>query len=62
MVVDGVLVDDPNAAPETEDAAAGSGRVAQRVFNEVNLPGTSKLLSYVPGRGVERHGPTPASG
>ena len=57
MVVDGVLVDDPNAAQETEEAASGAGRVAQRVFNEVNLPGTSKLLSYVPGRGVERHRP-----
>ena len=31
MVVDGVLVDDPNAA---EEAASGAGRVAQRVFNQ----------------------------
>ena len=57
MVVDGVLVDDPNAVSESASDAGGSGRVAQSVFNEVNLPGTSKLLSYVPGRGVERHRP-----
>ena len=57
MVVDGVLVDDPNAVPDPANDAGGSGRVAQSVFNEVNLPGTSKLLSYVPGRGVERHRP-----
>ncbi|MYN64778.1 MAG: cytochrome c [Acidobacteria bacterium] len=56
-VVDGVLVDDPNAQAAAEESADGSGRVAQPVFNEVNLPGTSKLLSYVPGRGVERHRP-----
>ena len=56
-VVDGVLVDDPNAEADAEEPADGSGRVAQPVFNEVNLPGTSKLLSYVPGRGVERHRP-----
>ena len=57
MVVDGVLVEDPNAVPDPANDAGGSGRVAQSVFNEVNLPGTSKLLSYVPGRGVERHRP-----
>ena len=57
MVVDGVLVDDPNAVSEDEQVEGEAGRVAQRVFNEVNLPGTSKLLSYVPGRGVERHRP-----
>ena len=53
---DGLLLDDPNAAPESDQAEAAGG-VAQAVFNEVNLPGTSKLLSYVPGRGVERHRP-----
>ena len=53
---DGLLLDDPNAVPDGEQEA-GAGAVAQAVFNEVNLPGTSKLLSYVPGRGVERHRP-----
>ena len=43
--------------PDEEVEPASAGRVAQRVFNEVNLPGSSKLLSYVPGRGVERHRP-----
>ena len=68
QVIDGVLHDlDGNSllraplperpASETETAAESQGRVAQRVFNEVNLPGSSKLLSYVPGRGVERHRP-----
>ncbi|MCY4511471.1 MAG: cytochrome c, partial [Acidobacteria bacterium] len=42
---------------ETEASSESSGQVSQRVFNEVNLPGSSKLLSYVPGRGVERHRP-----
>ncbi len=68
QVIDGVLHDlDGNSLlraplpkrPETETEAAdeASGQVAQQVFNEVNLPGSSKLLSYVPGRGVERHRP-----
>ena len=68
QVIDGVLHDlEGNSLlraplprrprPETEEASESSGRVAQRVFNEVNLPGSSKLLSYVPGRGVERHRP-----
>ncbi len=68
QVIDGVLHDlDGNSllraplperpASETEARAESEGRVAQRVFNEVNLPGSSKLLSYVPGRGVERHRP-----
>ena len=57
-VVEGVLVNDSNAASETSaTTGALAGRVAQRVFNEVNLPGTNKLISYVPGRGVERHRP-----
>ncbi|MBM61689.1 MAG: hypothetical protein CL484_01930 [Acidobacteria bacterium] len=68
QVIDGVLHDlDGNSllrAPlpsrpesEADPEAESSGLVAQRVFNEVNLPGSSKLLSYVPGRGVERHRP-----
>ena len=64
QVIDGVLHDlDGNSllrAPLPEPPASeteAEGRVAQRVFNEVNLPGSSKLLSYVPGRGVERHRP-----
>ena len=68
QVIDGVLHDlDGNSllraplperpASETEASSESSGQVAQRVFNEVNLPGSSKLLSYVPGRGVERHRP-----
>ena len=56
-VVDGVLVDDETAQPVVRDDTEGGQTVAQAVFNEVNLPGTSKLLSYVPGRGVERHRP-----
>ena len=47
----------PVSEPSEEAEAAAAGRVTQRVFNEVNLPGSSKLLSYVPGRGVERHRP-----
>ena len=68
QVIDGVLHDlDGNSLlrsplpsrPESEadPEAESSGSVAQQVFNEVNLPGSSKLLSYVPGRGVERHRP-----
>ena len=70
QVVDGVLHDlegnsllrarlprRPVSEPDEEVEQASAGRVAQRVFNEVNLPGSSKLLSYVPGRGVERHRP-----
>lgn len=66
QVVDGVLHDlDGNSLlraplpepPASETEAEAGGRVAQQVFNEVNLPGSSKLLSYVPGRGVERHRP-----
>ena len=66
QVIDGVLHDlDGNSLlraplpepPASETGAGAEGRVAQRVFNEVNLPGSSKLLSYVPGRGVERHRP-----
>ena len=64
QVVDGVLHDldgnsllrAPLPEPPASETEAG-GRVAQQVFNEVNLPGSSKLLSYVPGRGVERHRP-----
>ena len=56
-VVDGVLVDDETAQPVVRDDTEGGQTVAQAVFNEVNLPGTSKLLSYVPGCGVERHRP-----
>lgn len=67
QVIDGVLHDlegnsllraplpeRPDSENEEQEA---SGRVAQAVFNEVNLAGSSKLLSYVPGRGVERHRP-----
>ena len=54
-VVDGVLVDDESAPVGRDEAHSSS--VSQAVFNEVNLPGSSKLLSYVPGRGVERHRP-----
>ena len=68
QVIDGVLHDlEGNSllrAPlperpeaETEATDESAGQVAQQVFNEVNLPGSSKLLSYVPGRGVERHRP-----
>ena len=72
QVIDGVLHDlegnsllraplpqRPAAVPAEQGEARGqeSGQVAQRVFNEVNLAGSSKLLSYVPGRGVERHRP-----
>jgi hypothetical protein len=71
QVIDGVLHDlEGNSllraplprrpAPEDDaenDEGVDAGRVAQRVFNEVNLPGSSKLLSYVPGRGVEQHRP-----
>ena len=67
QVIDGVLHDLdgnsllraplPRRPPEAAEDAEPTGRVAQRVFNEVNLPGASKLLSYVPGRGVERHRP-----
>ena len=70
QVVDGVLHDlegnsllraplprRPVSELSEEGEAAAAGRVTQRVFNEVNLPGSSKLLSYVPGRGVERHRP-----
>ncbi len=59
QVIDGVLHDlDGNALlrarlprrpvsePDEEGEQASAGRVAQRVFNEVNLPGSSKLLSY----------------
>ena len=34
-----------------------STRIEQEVFNQFNLAGSSKLISYVPGRGVERHRP-----
>jgi hypothetical protein len=54
-VVDGVLVEDDSAAASLKETR--SATVEQAVFNEVNLPGSSKLLSYVPGRGVERHRP-----
>ena len=57
QVVDGFLVDDDTAQVVARDAVENEGRVEQSVFNEVNLPGSSKLLSYVPGRGVERHRP-----
>ena len=57
QVVDGFLVDDDTAQVVARDAVENEGRVEQSVFNEVNLPGSSKLLSYVPGRGVERHHP-----
>ena len=69
QVIDGVLHDldgnsllrsRPPSRPVSEpdeESAESAGRVAQRVFNEVNLPGSSKLLSYVPGRGVEAHRP-----
>ena len=56
-VVDGILIDDESDAAVIRDAIENEGRVEQSVFNEVNLPGSSKLLSYVPGRGVERHQP-----
>ena len=54
-VVDGVLVADDTAQGASENDS--SRTVEQAVFNEVNLPGSNKLLSYVPGRGVERHRP-----
>ena len=68
QVIDGVLHDlagnsllraplPRRPSSETDEEVEASGLVAQRVFNEVNLPGSSKLLSYVPGRGVERHRP-----
>ena len=57
QVVDGVLYDlegnsllrarlprRPVSEPDEEGEQASAGRVAQRVFNEVNLPGSSKLL------------------
>ena len=34
-----------------------STRIEQQVFNQFNLAGSSKLISYVPGRGVERFMP-----
>ena len=36
---------------------ANSTRIEQQVFNQFNLAGSSKLISFVPGRGVERHRP-----
>ena len=51
-VVDGILIDDESDVAVIRDAIENEGRVEQSVFNEVNLPGSSKLLSYVPGRGV----------
>ena len=41
-------------ARKSEDA---ENRIQQAVFNQFNLAGTSKLLSFVPGRGVESHRP-----
>ena len=57
QVIDGILVDTESAEAIVRDDVENEGRVEQSVFNEVNLPGSSKLLSYVPGRGVERHRP-----
>jgi hypothetical protein len=64
-VVEGKLVNEAGEPLTRKEADAaerareteGAGRTQQAVFNQVNLPGTSKLISFVPGRGVERHQP-----
>ena len=56
----GLCLDCAVAGSENEEQEA-SGRVAQAVFNEVNRAGSSKWLSYVPGRGVDRHRPGPGT-
>ena len=47
----------PDSEPDEEGQPASAGRVAQSVFNEVNLPGSDRLLTYVPGHPFERHRP-----
>ncbi len=47
----------PDSDPNEEGQPASVGRVAQSVFNEVNLPGSDRLLTYVPGHPFERHPP-----
>jgi hypothetical protein len=65
-VVDGKLVNEAgeplsrkeaDALERARESEAAGRRTRQAVFNQVNLPGTSKLISFVPGRGVERHHP-----
>jgi len=47
----------PVSEPDGEGQPASVGGVAQSVFNEVNLPGSDRLLTYVPGHPFERHAP-----
>jgi hypothetical protein len=65
-VVDGKLVNEAgepttrkeaNAAESARNGEGSENRIQQAVFNQFNLAGTSKLISFVPGRGVERHRP-----
>jgi hypothetical protein len=53
-VLEGKLVNEdgsPFVAKKKDDS------VRQAVFDQLRLEGTSKLISFVPGRGVERHRP-----
>jgi hypothetical protein len=60
-VVEGKLVKEdgsPWSAKKADEAAPRrSEGFRQAVFNQLSLEGTSKLISFVPGRGVERHQP-----
>ncbi len=56
-IIDGVLVKpDGNAERVNEEQREDRGGF-QDVFNQLTLDGASKLISYVPGRGLERHRP-----
>ena len=46
-----------NTADRARRSEGSETRIQQAVFNQFNLPGTSKLISFAPGRGVERHRP-----
>ena len=59
QVIDGILVDTESAEAIVRDDVENEGRVEQSVFNEVNLPGSSKLLSYG-GPDVESSATVPA--
>ena len=65
-VVEGKLVNEhgepttrkeADAAERARNSEGSENRIQQAVFNQFNLAGTSKLISFVPGRGVERHRP-----
>lgn len=57
-VVDGVLVLPGGGEQRVNEEQAGTRDARpQAVFTQLTLDGASKLISYVPGRGLERHHP-----